>query len=113
MLVVVAPSSTLASQTQPSSLPLSQVPFCNRIYKVTQRDGWISFGQSIPSTTLKNLYIRESYRTIASSINPGINKAIITGNMHWQVALAHLPLMEVGQGRKMCPLHLLSVQHLL
>jgi hypothetical protein len=28
---------------------------------------------------LKNLYIRESYRTIASSINPGINKAIITG----------------------------------
>jgi hypothetical protein len=28
---------------------------------------------------LKDLYIRESYRTIASGINPGINKTIITG----------------------------------
>jgi hypothetical protein len=28
---------------------------------------------------LNNLYIRESFRKIASSINPGINKAIITG----------------------------------
>ena len=37
------------------------------------------FGQDIPSTPLNKLYIRDSYRTIASSINPGINKTIITG----------------------------------
>jgi hypothetical protein len=67
------------SANQPSSFPRCQVPFYNNIYNATERDGWISFGQNIPSTTLKNLYIRESYRTIASSINPGINKAIITG----------------------------------
>jgi hypothetical protein len=78
-LVVVVPSSILPSQTQPSSFPLCHVPFYNSICNATERDGWISFGQNIPSTTLKNLYIRESYRTIASSINPGINKAIITG----------------------------------
>jgi hypothetical protein len=36
------------------------------------RHGWISFGHGI-------LYVRESYRTIASSITPGINKTIITG----------------------------------
>ncbi|RKP15682.1 hypothetical protein ROZALSC1DRAFT_2082, partial [Rozella allomycis CSF55] len=51
----------------------------NSICNTTERDGWISFGQKIPSTTLENLYARTSYRTIASSINPGINKAIITG----------------------------------
>jgi len=78
-LIVVVPSSIRPSQTQPSSFPRCQVPFYNNIYNATERDGWISFGQNIPSTTLKNLYIRESYRTIASSINPGINKAIITG----------------------------------
>jgi hypothetical protein len=80
MLVVVAPPSSIQpSQTQPSSFALWEVPFYNSICNATERDGWISFGQNIPSTTLNNLYIRESYRTIASSINPGINKAIITG----------------------------------
>jgi hypothetical protein len=77
-LVVVVPPSILAFQTQPYSFPLCQVPFCNNIYNATERDGWISFKQNIPPTSLKNLYIRESYKTIASSINPGINKAIIT-----------------------------------
>jgi len=78
-LIVIVPSSIRPSQTQPSSFPCCQVPFYNNIYNAAERDRWISFGQNIPSTTLKNLYIRESYRTIASSINPGINKAIITG----------------------------------
>ena len=73
MLVIAVPSSILPS------FPLCQVPFYNSICNATDRDGWISFGQNIPSTTLKNLYIRDSYRTIASSIKPGINKAIITG----------------------------------
>ena len=78
-LVVVVPSSILSSQTQHSSFPLCQIPFYNSICNATERDGWISFGHDIPSTTLNSLYIRESYRTIASNINPGINKAIITG----------------------------------
>ncbi|RKP15804.1 hypothetical protein ROZALSC1DRAFT_4961, partial [Rozella allomycis CSF55] len=59
--------------------PPCDVPFYNSICNATERDGWISFGQKIPSTTLENLYVRASYRTIASSINSGINKAIITG----------------------------------
>jgi hypothetical protein len=46
---------------------------------VIESDGSISFEHTIPSTSLKKLYVRESYRTIASSINPGLNKAIITG----------------------------------
>jgi Cdc6-like AAA superfamily ATPase len=37
------------------------------------------FEHAIPSLTLKSLYVGESYQTIASSIEPGINKAIITG----------------------------------
>jgi hypothetical protein len=79
MLIVVVPSSILPYQTQTPSFPLCRVKFFNNIYNATEREGWISFEQNIPSTTLKNLYIRESYRTIASRINPGINKAIITG----------------------------------
>jgi hypothetical protein len=78
-LFVVVPSSILPLQTQPSSFPLCQIPFYSNIHNASERDGWISFGQNIPSTTLKHLYVRESYRTIASSINPGINKGIITG----------------------------------
>jgi len=57
-----------------------KVSFYNNISKGIETDGWISFDDNIPSTSLKKLYIRESYRTIASSIiNPGINKVIITG----------------------------------
>jgi hypothetical protein len=81
-LIVVVPSSVLLpSQTEPSSFRLCQVSFYNNIYNATECDGWILFGQNIPSTTLKNLYIRESYRTIASGISPGMNKAIITGTL--------------------------------
>ena len=67
------------AQAKPLTFPLCQDPFFNSIYNATECDKSISFGQDIPSTNLKNLYIRESYRTIASSINPGINKAIIAG----------------------------------
>ena len=70
MLVVVVPPS----------FPLFQSPFFTSLCDVTESEGWISFGRNIPSTSLNTLYIRECYRTIASSINPGgINKAIITG----------------------------------
>ena len=79
LLIVAVPSSTiLLTQTQPS-FPLCKLPFFNSISDAIERDGFISLGNDIPSTSLNNLYIRESYRTIASSINPGINKAIITG----------------------------------
>ncbi|KAI3653953.1 hypothetical protein MP228_001104 [Amoeboaphelidium protococcarum] len=78
-LVVVVPLPILPSQIQSSSFPPCDFPFFKSIYKATESDGWISFGHTIPSTSLENLFIRESYRTIASSIYPGINKAIITG----------------------------------
>jgi hypothetical protein len=79
-LVVVVPSSILSSQARPTYFTHCAVPFYNNICNATESDGWISFGQDvIPSTTLNKLYIRESYRTIASSIKPGINKTIITG----------------------------------
>ena len=77
-LIVVVPSTIQRSYTQ-SSFPYCQVPFYNNLHSANEFNGWISFEQNIPSTTLKNLYIRESYRTIASNITPGINKAIITG----------------------------------
>ncbi|KAI3648581.1 hypothetical protein MP228_006435 [Amoeboaphelidium protococcarum] len=79
LVVVVVPQPILPSQTQSSPFPLCGVPFFNSIGNATESDGWISFEHTIPSTTLKNLFIRESYRTIASRIYPGINKAIITG----------------------------------
>jgi hypothetical protein len=100
-LIAVVPSSVLLpSQTEPSSFRLCQVSFYNNIYNATECDGWILFGQNIPSTTLKNLYIRESYRTIASGISPGMNKQSSLAPRHWQVALSHLSLMEIGQGRE-------------
>jgi hypothetical protein len=50
------------------------------MFNTVEKDGWISLGYDIPSTSLNLLYIRDCYRSIESSINrPGINKAIITG----------------------------------
>ncbi len=83
MLVVVIPSPRISNQTaQTPSFSLCKLPFFNNIRKVTEIDGWVSFGEEIiSSTSLKRLYIRECYRTIASSIlnQIGINNAIITG----------------------------------
>jgi hypothetical protein len=77
---LVVKTTAPSTQVQPTALfSPCEIPFYNSICNASERDGWISFGQNIPSTTLNNLYIRESYRTIASCINPGINKAIITG----------------------------------
>jgi hypothetical protein len=78
-LVVVVPQPILPSQTQPLFYPPCDVAFYNSVCDVIENDGWIWFGHDIPSTSLKKLYVRESYRTIASSIKPGINKAIISG----------------------------------
>jgi len=63
-------------------------PFYNNFDHATLSDEWISFKQFIPSTTLKNLYIRESYKSILSSImnaarssitHDAVTKVIITG----------------------------------
>jgi hypothetical protein len=73
---------TLPSPSRPVHLSLflpCQIPFYNDIGKATELDGWLLFHQTVPSSSLNRLYIRESYKTIASSIQPGINKAIITG----------------------------------
>jgi hypothetical protein len=84
MLVVVVPSPSQPPQqaTQTPSFPFCKLPFFNNIRNVSESDGWVSFGEeNIPSTFLNRLYIRECYRTIASSILEvnGIHKAIITG----------------------------------
>jgi hypothetical protein len=79
-LIVVVPSSIQFAQAwQPSSFPPCQIPFYNNVFSAIEQDGWISFGQTIPLTTLNKLYIRESYLSIASSIQSGIKKAMITG----------------------------------
>ena len=74
--VGMAPSSR---QPHLSLFSKCQIPFYNDISNANLVNGWLSFLQPIPSCTLNELYIRESYKTIASSIQPGINKAIITG----------------------------------
>ena len=56
-----------------------QIPFFLDILNATETDGSILFNHIIPSTTLKALYVRDCYVTIASSLKPGINKALITG----------------------------------
>ena len=78
-LIVVVPSSDELSFAHLFSFQRCNDPFFNGVWSATERGGWISFKHDIPSTTLNNLYIRESYRTIASRINPDINKAIVTG----------------------------------
>jgi hypothetical protein len=55
------------------------IKFYNNIFKATEHNGWITFVDDIPSTNLKMLYIRESYQEIASRMESGIKKAIITG----------------------------------
>ena len=68
------------TQFQPAALfSPCQILFYNKICNATENDGWISFEQDIPSSTLNRLFVRDSYQSIASSIQPGINKTIITG----------------------------------
>jgi hypothetical protein len=73
-LIVVVPSSI---QTQ---LTPCNFPFFLAICNTTENNGWLSFEQEkIPSTILKELYIRDSYEMIASSIMTSTNKIIVTG----------------------------------
>jgi hypothetical protein len=79
-LIVVVPMSGYPQpiQAEQQGAPC-RIPFYNDLSKATELDGMLLFDQTVPSSTLNRLYIRESYKTIASSIKPGINKAIITG----------------------------------
>ena len=85
LVVAVPPPSVQPSLQihQPHIFPPCQVQFFNNICNATEIDGgsWITFEQNMPNANLNRLYIRESYRTIASRILEvnGIQKAIITG----------------------------------
>ena len=86
MLVVAVPPPPIQPSLQihqPHIFPPCQVQFFNNICNATEIDGgsWISFEQNMPDTNLNQLFIRESYKTIASSIleGNGSHKAIITG----------------------------------
>jgi hypothetical protein len=79
VVIGTSPPPSIGTQVQLSLFSPCQIPFYNDISKAAELNGWLSFLQPIPSSTLNGLYIRESYKTIASSIQPGINKAIITG----------------------------------
>ena len=85
LVVTVPPPSIQPSLQihQPHIFPPCQVQFFNNICNAAEIDGgsWISFEQNMPNANLNRLYIRESYRTIASRILEvnGIQKVIITG----------------------------------
>ncbi|KAL3815268.1 hypothetical protein ACHAXA_001880 [Cyclostephanos tholiformis] len=85
MLVVAVPPPPIQPSLQirqPSSFPPCSEKFFNSIFNATEIDdgSWILFEQKMPETTLNQLFIRKSYKTIASSILEGNgNKAIITG----------------------------------
>jgi hypothetical protein len=86
MLVVAVPPPPIQPSLQihqPHIFPPCQVQFFNNICNATEIDGgsYISFGKLMPDTNLNQLFIRESYKTIASSIleGNGSHKAIITG----------------------------------
>ena len=83
-------SVTESSFTRSPIFTPCQIPFYNKIHSASESDGWISFEETIPSSTLSQLYIRNSYQiivssishgyqTIASTTKHGVYKAIITG----------------------------------
>jgi hypothetical protein len=74
-LIVAVPSSIQSLQARSPC----QIPFYSDIHGGIESEGWISFQQVIPGTSLTKLYVRESYQSIATDLKPGINKAIITG----------------------------------
>eukprot|EP00158_Paraphelidium_tribonemae_P001817 Partr_v1_DN24849_c2_g2_i1_m29800 putative crinkler (CRN) family protein len=83
-LILLVPSPVPSRSTSDDSLnskPMlpCQILFYNNILNASELNGFLFFGQAIPSSSLNRLLVRDSYQSIASSILPGINKAIITG----------------------------------
>lgn len=68
----------IAAIAIPHSQPC-QIPFYNTVRQATELDDWLSFRDSIPSSTLNQLPARESYKIIASRIQSGLRKSISTG----------------------------------
>ena len=62
-----------------SSLDSCEIPFFMNILKAEESEGSVVFEDIIPSTSLKKLFVRECYLSIASSLMVGNTKAIITG----------------------------------
>ena len=62
-----------------SSLDSCEIPFFMNILKAEESEGSVVFEDIIPSTSLKKLFIRECYLSIASSLMVGNGKVIITG----------------------------------
>ena len=106
-MVDVVPSFIESARGRPSCLIPCQIPFFNNICGAAECDGWVSFGHDIPSTKLKSLYIRESYRTISSSIKSGVNKATITGTpgIGKSLFLVYLFWMLVKKGKRVLFIH--------
>jgi len=97
--------------TNPAFIPIAlfspcQIPFYSNICKATEIDRCISFGQDIPSSTLSRLFVRESSRIIASSIESKISKNDYHWNpRHWQVSVSHLSswkLVKAGKRVLLC-----------
>ena len=115
MLVIVVPPPL----RQPTSFPLCSEEFFNSIFNATETDGgsWISFGKLMPDTNLNQLFIRESYKTIASSIleSNGSHKAIITGTpgIGKSLFLFYLLWKLVKDGKRVLFIYGMYFQHLL
>ena len=62
-----------------SSLDSCEIPFFMNILRAEESEGSVVFEDIIPSTSLKKLFVRECYLSIASSLMVGNTKAIITG----------------------------------
>ncbi len=85
-IIVVVPDSSLAipgvNQVfhAPSVVALSQynslihclqpcgAPFYRAVFAASEQGDWISFGEAMPGTSLKKLYVRESYRKLSSQM---------------------------------------------
>jgi hypothetical protein len=72
-IIIVVPVGRL------SSFDSCEFPFFTNISNAEQTEGSVVFDDNIPSTSLKKLYVRECYLSIASSLMVGNLKAIITG----------------------------------
>ena len=65
-----------------SSFEPCQIPFFNDMPNVAEEDDWLVFSHAIPQSTQSCLYIRSSFKEIATDIlrpPSGLPKAMITG----------------------------------
>jgi hypothetical protein len=79
-LLVAVPSPFLAALDR--SVPC-EIPFYTNILRASECGDWLSLDTHIPFTALNKVYVRECYKSIASSISSiidnNVKKVIITG----------------------------------